>query len=102
MPQSSARTRQSSTSNARSQELERRNPPLQVPDPYGIVNFEKENLPIANFPRSSALSDCVHRRFHQLIVHYDLDFDLGQQVHAVFVTVIRFRVPFLPPVSAHL
>src|SRR5688572_15066922 len=72
--------------------------PLAGPDPDDILERQDEDLPVPDLPflsRPRAPDDRRDRRFHELLVDFDLELHLPDQVHLVLVPAVDLRVPLL-------
>src|SRR4029077_16181595 len=69
--------------------------------PDHFLDLEKEYLPVADFARSCGPCDGLHNSIYHLVLDYDFELDLGQQIDAVFMSVICLRMALLPAVPTH-
>src|ERR1700719_1696762 len=81
--------------------LERRHATFLVAYPNYFLDLKKEYLPVADFPRSCGPCDGLHNSVYHLVLDYDFELDLGQELDAVFMSVIRLRMDLLPAVPTH-
>src|SRR6202140_1225602 len=81
--------------------LERRHATFLVAYPNHFLDLEKKYLPVGDFARSCGPCDGLHNSVYHLVLDYDFELDLGQQIDAVFMSVIRLRMTLLPAVPTH-
>src|ERR1700722_11264608 len=81
--------------------LQRRHTAFAAADADGLFPLVQKNLAVADLPGSRGIDDGVHHRIHQLVIHHDLQLDLGKNVHGIFVAVVNLGMPFLPAMPAH-
>lgn len=72
---------------------------LLVPNPDDPIDLADEDLPVADFTGGGSCGKGVDHLLGKLIVN--LHFDLGEQINAVLVAVIRLGVPLLAAVTAN-
>jgi hypothetical protein len=73
---------------------------LLVTNPDDLINLVDEDFAVADFTGRGGSGDGVDHLFGKLVVDHDLYFDLGKQIDAVFVAVIRLGVSLLAAVAA--
>src|SRR6202051_5069479 len=81
--------------------LQRRHATFLIAYPNHFLDREKEYLPVADFPCSCGPCDGLHNSIYQLVLDYDFQLYLGQEIDAVFMSVICLRMTLLPAVSTH-
>src|SRR6185437_698504 len=71
-------------------------------NPYHLIQRRDENLAVADLAGARGMADRFHRAFDQVVGQRDLQFHLGQEIHHVFRTAIKFRVALLAPEALDL
>src|SRR5438445_1824679 len=65
-------------------------------DPDRFLDVGDEDFAVADAASLGGAADGVDGFLDQLVRNHDLDFDLGEEVHDVFRTAIKFSVTLLP------
>jgi hypothetical protein len=66
-------------------------------DPNGLFDVGHEDFAVADAPGLGRPPDRVDRPFDQFIGYYDLDLNLGQEVHDILGAAIELGVALLSP-----
>src|SRR5262245_23839023 len=64
-------------------------------DPDRFLDGGDKYLAVADPPGLGGATDRVDGSFHHVVAKYDLDFDLGEEIHHVLGAAIEFRMSFL-------
>src|SRR5690349_19187684 len=81
--------------------LDRVRSPIPGPDPDGLLDGKDENLAVADPVGLGSGIDRLKGSIGQFVLHYDLDFHLGQEVDDIFGAPIQLGVALLAAETLH-
>src|SRR5260370_34008683 len=72
-----------------------------ITDADRVIHARNKNLAITNLASACRAHNGLDRLLHHGVREHHLQLDLGQQVHGIFPSAIKFGVPLLSAVAAH-